>query len=140
MQDQAPNYYPPQPVQQPMQPAHAQPYGAPQPHTDKSKIPDRKSVASKMVELVYVLMIILESILGLRFVFKLLGANPENILTSFLYQMTMVFTIPFEGLFRTPIQNNIAVSRYELEFTTLVAMAVYALIAFIVVKIIDIFR
>lgn len=111
------------------------------PPVDHSKkIPDRKSVASKMIELTYLLLIILESVLGLRFVFQLLGANPLNPFIQFLYQATLVFTYPFATLFSTPIQNSITVSRYNLEFTTLVGMGVYALIAFIVVRIIDIFR
>lgn len=104
------------------------------------KIPDRKSIATKMIELVYLLLIILESVLGLRFIFRLLGANPDNPFIQFLYQATLVFTYPFTTLFQSPIQNNISVSMYRLEFTTLVAMGVYALIAFIVVRIIDVFR
>jgi hypothetical protein len=109
------------------------------PGIDK-KIPDRKSVATKFIELVYLLLIILESVLLLRFIFKLLGANPDNTFIRFLYEATKVFTFPFEGLFGYYPQNSIAVSRYQLEFTTLVAMGVYALIAFLIVKIIDIFR
>ncbi len=151
-------YYPPQPVPQqvPQQPPVHPGYVAPQPgyqnppiapvHSVASKpgvsdkIPDRKSVATKMIELVYLLLVILESILALRFLFKLLGADPDNIFIQFLYNMTKVFTIPFEGLFGSSLQNSIRVSQYDLEFTTLVAMGIYALIAYIVVRIIDIFR
>lgn len=104
------------------------------------KIPDRKSVATKMIELVYLLLVILESILALRFVFKLLGASQDNVFIQFLYQMTAVFVVPFQGLFGSSLQNTISVSMYDLEFTTLVAMGVYALLAYIVVRIIDIFR
>lgn len=111
------------------------------PQVDRSKkIPDRKSVATKMIELVYLLLIILESVLGLRFIFQLLGANPENPFILFLYQATLVFTYPFTTLFASPLQNGIAVSTYNLEFTTLVGMGVYALLAYIIVRIIDIFR
>jgi hypothetical protein len=104
------------------------------------KLPDRKSVATKMIELVYLFLIILESVLALRFIFKLLGANPENVFIQFLYNATLVFTYPFAGLFGMSVQNSIAVSRYNLEFTTLVAMGVYALLAYIIVRIIDVFR
>jgi len=111
------------------------------PQVDRSKkIPDRKSVATKMIELVYLLLIILESVLALRFIFRLLGANDENPFIMFLYQATLVFTYPFTTLFESPLQNGIAVSAYKLEFTTLVAMGVYALMAYILVRIIDIFR
>lgn len=120
------------------------PYGAPpnMPHTlDKQpKIPDRKSVATKMVEVVYLLTIILESALALRFVFKLLGGSSNNTFLSLLYNTTEVFTFPFQNLFGSSMQNSVRVSNYDLEFTTLVAVGIYALIAFIIVKIIDIFR
>ncbi len=146
--------YPVQPVhQQPVQPYGTVPQGFVQtpgstfaeqvaavPQTAPKKIPDRKSVASKMIELVYLFLIILESVLALRFIFKLLGGDPDNVFIQFLYNATLVFTYPFQGLFGSPIQNRIAVARYDLEFTTLVAMGIYALIAYIVVRIIDIFR
>ncbi len=104
------------------------------------KIPDRKSVATKFIELMYLLLIILESMLMLRFIFKLLGADPDNVFIKFLYESTMIFIFPFVGLFGTYSQNVIAVSKYQLEFTTLVAMGIYALITFLIVKVIDIFR
>lgn len=131
--------YTAQPQLYPQQPAGyvPQPVGA---VDNTKKLPDRKSVATKMIELVYLFLIILESVLALRFIFKLLGANPENVFIQFLYNATLVFTYPFAGLFGMSIQNSIAISRYNLEFTTLVAMGVYALLAYIVVRIIDVFR
>ncbi len=158
---QQPGYVPPQqpqayyPPQHPVQPPVHSGYGAQNatpvqpvqpfyPDVSKpkvsDKIPDRKSVATKMIELVYLLLIILESILALRFIFKLLGASEDNVFITFLYSMTAVFVVPFQGLFGSSLQNSIRVSLYDLEFTTLVAMGVYALLAYIVVRIIDIFR
>jgi hypothetical protein len=139
--------YPPQPGQQSYNPTSA-PYVPPAAPVSgpmsapgvAKKVPDRKSVATKFIELAYLLLIILESVLMLRFIFKLLGADPENTFIRFLYQSTEVFTFPFQGLFGYYAQNTIAVSRYQLEFTTLVAMGVYALITFLIVKVIDIFR
>ncbi|MDQ3098921.1 MAG: YggT family protein [bacterium] len=145
-------YYPPQQPQTP--PIHTG-YGGPAPVNPpvsqpafpgavkpgvSDKIPDRKSVATKMIELVYLMLIILESVLALRFIFKLLGADEYNVFIQFLYNMTMIFVVPFQGLFATSAQNTIRVSLYNLEFTTLVAMGIYALLAYIVVRIIDIFR
>lgn len=124
----APGYQASQSYQPPVDPTHPK------------KIPDRKSVATKMIELTYLLLIIVESVLALRFLFKLLGASSENVFIQFLYQSTEVFTFAFQGLFGRDIQNSIRVANYDLEFTTLVAMGVYALIAYIVVRIIDIFR
>jgi hypothetical protein len=121
---------------QPAAPMH----GGNVPLRDSQKIPDRKSIASKLIELTYLLLIILESALALRFAFKLLNADPRNILVRILYGATSGFTLPFEGLFRSNLQNEIQVSGYSLEFTTLIAMGVYALLVYIIVRIIDIFR
>jgi len=153
----SPQQHPPAGSVPSAQPHISHGYGAPQPVTSPQanfpsqspvavspdlhkKVPDRKSVASKLIELTYLILIILESLLALRFIFKLLGANPENPFIQFLYEATLIFTYPFSSIFSTPIQNTISVSSYDLEFTTLVAMGVYALIAYIVVRIIDIFR
>lgn len=67
---------------------------------------------------------ILEALLAFRFVLKLLGANSGAGFTSFVYQVTYPFTAPFLNVFR--------VSRVEgsvFEWTTLLAMLVFWLIA-----------
>lgn len=104
------------------------------------KIPDRKSVASKSIELVYVLLIVLESLMAMRFIFKLLGADRLNPFIQFLYSITELFVGPFSSIFRYSIQNRTGVNGFEAEWTVLVAMGVYAIVAFLIVKLIDLFR
>ncbi|HVC36168.1 MAG TPA: YggT family protein [Candidatus Dormibacteraeota bacterium] len=65
-------------------------------------------------------------ILAFRFVFVLLGANPANSFANFIYQISHPLAAPFFGIFGYSISYG--VSRVEL--STLVAMVVYALIAF----------
>lgn len=64
-------------------------------------------------------------LLAFRFVLTLLGANPNNAFADFIYTTSHPFVAPFFGLFGYNLQYG--VSRFEIY--TLVAMAVYALIA-----------
>lgn len=72
---------------------------------------------------------ILEALLAFRFVLKLLGANAGAGFTSFIYGITQVFATPFLNVFK--------ISRVEgsvFEWTTLLAMLVYWLIAIAIIK------
>jgi hypothetical protein len=74
--------------------------------------------------ILYFLLGVLEVILGLRFIFRLLGANEGNDFTLFLYNFSHVFVGPFNNIF-----NDQAIgSRSVFEVSTLVAMLIYALI------------
>jgi uncharacterized protein YggT (Ycf19 family) len=65
-------------------------------------------------------------LLAFRFVFVLLGANPANGFANFIYTVSHPFAAPFFGLFGYSLHYGIS----RLEVSTLVAMAVYALIAY----------
>lgn len=64
-------------------------------------------------------------LLAFRFILALLGANPANGFANFIYTVSHPFVEPFFTLFRYNLQYG--VSRFEV--FTLVAMAVYAAIA-----------
>lgn len=64
-------------------------------------------------------------LLAFRFVLTLLGANPANSFANFIYNTSHPFVAPFFGLFGYDLRYG--VSRFELY--TLVAMAVYAIVA-----------
>jgi uncharacterized protein YggT (Ycf19 family) len=65
-----------------------------------------------------------EVILGLRFALKLLGANASSDFVNWIYEMSGVLLDPFRGIFPARVFEN----RFVLEFSTLFAMLVYALI------------
>jgi hypothetical protein len=73
---------------------------------------------------IYLIGGILLSLLALRVIFALLGANPDNGIADFVYSITYPFVAPFFGLFGYDVQYG--VSRLEIE--TIVAMLVYGLI------------
>jgi len=82
---------------------------------------------------VYFLLGVVEVILGLRWLFRLLGANTDNNFISFLYGLSHPFVAPFNGIF-----NDQTLGRQGVfEFSTLIAMLVYALLAWGVVSVIN---
>jgi len=83
----------------------------------------------KGTQIVWYLLSILEVLLVFRFMLKLTGANASAGFTSFLYALTWPFTAPFLAVFpRTTVQGSI------FEWTTLLAMLVYWMIALAIVR------
>ena len=75
-------------------------------------------------QIVWYLLGLLQVLLVFRFILKLTGANPEAGFTSFIYNITWPFANPFLAVFpTTTVQNGV------FEWTTLLAMLVYWLIA-----------
>jgi hypothetical protein len=98
------------------------------PNLDAYNSPSTKPLY-RGTQIVWYILGILEALLAFRFVLKLLGANPNAGFTSFIYGVTQPFATPFLSVFR--------ISRVEgsvLEWTTLLAMLVYWLIALAIVK------
>jgi hypothetical protein len=77
---------------------------------------------------IWFLLTLLEIILGLRFLFRLLAANSYNGFVSGLYSFTYIFIAPFVGIFGNP-----GLKAHVFEVSTLIAMIIYALIAWALV-------
>lgn len=72
---------------------------------------------------------IIEILLAFRFILKLLAANPSAGFTNFIYGITAPFASPFLNVFRvSQVEGNV------LEWTTILAMAVYFVIAWGIIK------
>ncbi len=65
----------------------------------------------------------LEILLAFRFVLRMIAANPNSGFAVLIYGITGIFVGPFNGLIATPASGG-----SSLEVTTLIAMAVYAMI------------
>ncbi len=72
---------------------------------------------------------VLNGMIGLRFLLKLMAANPANPFASLIYFITTPFLWMFQGLTRTPTFEGI-----EIEFFSLIAIVVYALIGWIIIQ------
>jgi YGGT family protein len=80
--------------------------------------------ARRLTQLVYLVFGLLEVLLLFRLVLKLLAANPGAGFTSLVYQLSEPFVALFRGVFPTP-----AASGSVLELFTVLAMIVYAVVA-----------
>lgn len=81
-------------------------------------------------QVVWYILGFIEVLLAFRFVMKLLGANPDAGFTSLVYGITYVFATPFLAVF----QNTRVVLGSIFEWTTLLAMLVYWIIAVGIIK------
>ena len=80
-------------------------------------------------QIVWYIVGLLEALLAFRFVLKLLGANPLAGFTSFIYGITYPFAAPFLSVFKISDVNGSI-----FEWTTVLAMLVYWLIAMAIIK------
>ena len=90
----------------------------------------QRDLPLKVQQVIYLLFGILEGLLGIRFMLGLFGANPAAGFAQLIYGVTGPFIAPFVGLFGQPhFEGSV------FEFNSLVAILVYALIAWVLVKI-----
>jgi len=109
--------------------------------TNNSSTVDRPIEATNFqtVEyLVYFLFGILEVLLVFRLVLKLLGAGVGGAFVGSIYGLTGIFIAPFEGIFRRGFAQGVETTSV-LEPSTLVAIIVYAILAWGIVKLVQIF-
>ncbi|MDE2019345.1 MAG: YggT family protein [Patescibacteria group bacterium] len=97
---------------------------------DASTSPETKPLY-RATQVVWYLLWILEVGLVFRFLLKLFGANPAAGFTSFVYAITYPFVAPFLAVFRITV-----VAGSVFEWTTLLAMLVYWIIAWAIVRLI----
>src|SRR5680860_1150143 len=80
-------------------------------------------------QVVWYVLGLLEALLAFRFVLKLFAANPSAGFSSFIYDASHPFVAPFINVFNvTQVEGSV------MEWTTLLAMAVYWLIAWGIIK------
>jgi uncharacterized protein YggT (Ycf19 family) len=72
---------------------------------------------------------LIEVLLLFRFVLKLLGANASAGFTEFIYGITSIFTAPFTNVFKITYTSGSI-----FEWTTLLAMLVYYIIAMGIIR------
>jgi hypothetical protein len=91
----------------------------------------------KFRKIVYYVLGIIEAFLAFRLIFKLLGANAGNTFVSLIYSISGALLAPFSGIFRTAVSKGIE-TKSVLEPATIIAMIVYAVIAYAIVRLIEI--
>jgi hypothetical protein len=95
------------------------------------------STSQKTEYLIYYFFGTLESLLAFRLVFKLAGASLASGFVKMIYGLTNILTWPFEGIFRRGYMPGVETASV-LEPATLVALAVYAIVAWGIVRLVRI--
>ena len=85
----------------------------------------------KVTQFIWLLFGGMEALIGIRVILMLIGANPGNPFTTLVYQLSELFLWPFRNIVPNPAFQN-----YVLEITSLIAMIVYPLIGWAIVRLI----
>src|SRR5687768_2504753 len=89
---------------------------------------NQNSAMARVVNIVYYLFGALELLLAVRVVLHLVGVNAENGFANFIYGLSGLFVAPFASLLQNPALSATSV----FEVTTIIAMIVYAILAWLV--------
>lgn len=103
-------------------------------HTVAKPLMQKNMVSRKVQETLIYIYSAISALLVARFIFSLVAARQAAPFVGFVYQLTIPLMIPFENMFGTPLLSN----QYKLEFEVLVALAVYAMVFFGIVKLVSI--
>lgn len=85
----------------------------------------------KATQLIWLGLGLLEALIALRIGLKLIGANPNSLFATFVYNFSDIFLFPFAGLIGAPVVGDMV-----LELSSIIAMGVYALLAWAVERIV----
>ena len=89
---------------------------------------NQNSALARIVNIVYFLFGALQLLLVVRVVLHLIGANAGNGFASFINGLSAPFVVLFASLLQNPVLSTTAV----LEITTIIAIIVYAILAWLV--------
>lgn len=95
------------------------------------------SKTNKIEYLVYFFLGTLETLLAFRLVLKLMGASLASDFVRIIYAVTRIFILPFEGIFRRGFTQGLETTSV-IEPSTVVAMIVYAILVWGIVKLVRI--
>lgn len=92
---------------------------------------EQRAATFKATQVIWLLLGLLEGLIALRIIFKMMGVNAANAFANLLYGVTDLFLFPFNNLIRNPSAGNMV-----LEVSSLIAMIVYLLIGWALVRIV----
>jgi uncharacterized protein YggT (Ycf19 family) len=101
---------------------------------DSAEVVSTVSPGRRAVEVTYLVFGIIEGLLAIRLVLKLLAANPQAGFTNFIYGVTDFFMAPFRNLL--PAIGSGSPPGAVLETSVVIAIIVYALIAWVLARLI----
>jgi len=85
---------------------------------------EQRLFSFKTTQWIWLIFGVVETLIALRVVLKLIGANPASPFAAFIYYVSAIFLSPFAGLVGTPSSGGMV-----LEISSIIAMLIYALLA-----------
>jgi hypothetical protein len=85
----------------------------------------------RIIGLIQLAFVMLNALIALRFVLKLMAANPANPFAQLVYFLTSPFLWIFQGITYTPTLGGM-----QIEFFSLIAIVVYTLIGWLLTQLI----
>jgi hypothetical protein len=92
---------------------------------------ERRASLTKASQIIGFITGVIVALIGIRVVLRLIAANPDNGFAQFIYLVTAPFVAPFATLVATPAASGMA-----LEISSLVAMLIYALLGWALIKLV----
>jgi len=94
----------------------------------------RTVLVSRLSKLIWLFAGVIDVVIMLRFILKLIAANPGNGFANFIYNLTDGLVSPFMSLVNTPVMENGA----TIEIASIFAIVIYSLVALVVVQLLRI--
>jgi hypothetical protein len=99
------------------------------------KVYEKKKTIFRTYQIVWYILGVIEVLLAFRFILKMLGASTRSLFTSIIYALSAPFALPFLGMFGATSEG-----RYVIEWTTLVGMIFYVILAYGIIKVFQIVK
>ena len=100
---------------------------------DTAEYVSRVSPGRRAIEVIYLVFGIVDGLLLVRLLLKLLGTNPDAPFSSFIYGLTDFLLGPFKSMLPATVSGKTI-----FEPSVLIAILVYALLAWVLTKIVEI--
>ncbi|NTW97999.1 MAG: YggT family protein, partial [Oscillochloris sp.] len=105
-------------------------------HTERVSVPSaatRRGIGvTRIKQAIYFIFGVINVLLTIRFVLLLLGADEVSGFVSLIYGLSYAFVLPFRGIFAEPV-----LGASVFEWAALVGIAVYSLVAYGIVRIVE---
>jgi hypothetical protein len=96
---------------------------------------EKKKAIFRTYQVIWYILAVIEILLAFRVVLKAFGANPFSGFTNLIYALSDPLALPFNGILRTSVSGTSI-----FEWSTIVAAAVYALIAYGIVYLLQMIK
>ena len=88
-----------------------------------------------LAKIAYTIVLLAQLLVGLRFVLKFVGADPENAFSRWIFENSKFVIEPFRGL----IQEGYQIGGFDVELTSLVAIVCLGLVGYVLKQMVKTF-